>query len=234
MEPLKLNKRMTAMKTLIVTALTLALAPAAARAQSPVGTAGTSTSPSPARPAPVTPVTPNTTSTTNTAKAYNTAPDYRLVSGDKLRIEVYKDAQLSQSLQIRPDGKITLPLLGDIPAAGRTAVELRDAIAGSLEEYIAKPVVTVIVTETTPQVVYVTGEFNKHGALALVNGQMSIIQAIAMAGGFTDFANKKDIRVLRKNSTGMQTLRFNYKDAIDEDNRREPLALLPGDTVVVK
>jgi len=208
------------MKTLIVTALTFALLPGAARAQSPVGTTGTSTSTS--RPAP------------SPTKSFNTAPDYRLAAGDKLRIEVYKDTQLSQSLQIRPDGKITLPLVGDVAAAGKTSVELRDAIAGSLEEYIAKPVVTVIVTETTPQVVYVAGEVNKPGALPLATGQMSIIQAIAMAGGFTDFANKKDIRVLRKSATGLQTLRFNYKEAIDDESRREPLPLLPGDTVIVK
>lgn len=207
------------MKTLIAVALTFALLPGAVRAQSPVGTSGTSASAP--RPAP----SPSNSST---------APDYRLAAGDKLRIEVYKDTQLSQSLQVRPDGKITLPLVGDIPAAGRTSIELRDAIAGALEEYIAKPVVTVIVTETTPQVVYVTGEVTKPGALPLANGQMSIIQAIAMAGGFTDFANKKDIRVLRKGANGMQTLRFNYKEAIEDESRREPLALLPGDTVIVK
>jgi polysaccharide biosynthesis/export protein len=213
------------MKTLIVTALAFTLLPGIARAQSPIGTSGsTASAPRPA-PAPVPPARTNA--------AANSA-DYRLAAGDKLRIEVYKDTQLSQSLQIRPDGKITLPLVGDVPAAGRTSVELRDAIAGALEEYIAKPVVTVIVTETTPQVVYVTGEVNKPGALPVSNGQMSIIQAIAMAGGFTDFANKKDIRVLRKNATGMQTLRFNYKEAIDDESRREPLPLLPGDTVIVK
>lgn len=208
------------MKTTITTALGFALLLGVAHAQSPVGTSGTSSTAA-ARPAPPAP-------------AAATTADYRLAAGDKLRIEVYKDTQLSQSLQVRPDGKITLPLVGDIAAAGRTSVELRDAIAGALEEYIAKPVVTVIVTETTPQVVYVTGEVNKPGALPLATGQMSIIQAIAMAGGFTDFANKKDVRVLRKGSTGMQTLRFNYKDALDDDNRREPLPLLPGDTVIVK
>ena len=212
------------MNTLIVPALTLMLLPGVAQAQRPVGTSGTSPTPSTSAPAPrPAPIT-----------AAATTADYRLVAGDKLRIEVYKDTQLSQSLQIRPDGKITLPLVGDVAAAGRTSVELRDAIAASLEEYIAKPVVTVIVTEATPQVVYVTGEVLKPGALPLTNGQMSIIQAIAMAGGFTDFANKKDIRVLRKGASGMQTLRFNYKEAIDDENRREPLPLLPGDTVIVK
>jgi polysaccharide export outer membrane protein len=208
------------MKTIISTTLTFALLLGVAQAQSPVGTSGASAAPvaKPAAP----------------AAAVATTADYRLSAGDKLRIEVYKDTQLSQSLQVRPDGKITLPLVGDISAAGRTSVELRNAIAGALEEYIAKPVVTVIVTETTPLVIYVTGEVNKPGALAVTNGQMSIIQAIAMAGGFTDFADKKDVRVLRKSATGMQTLRFNYKDALADDNRREPLPLLPGDTVIVK
>jgi polysaccharide export outer membrane protein len=96
------------------------------------------------------------------------------------------------------------------------------------------PVVTVIVVETAPQVVYVTGEVNKPGALALANGRMSIVQAIAMAGGFTDFAKRKDVLVQRKTDKGMETLHFNYKDALDDENRREPLQLLPGDTVIVK
>jgi polysaccharide export outer membrane protein len=160
--------------------------------------------------------------------------DYRLIAGDKLRIEVYKDAQLSQALQIRPDGKVTLPLAGDVMAAGRTSLELRDAISEALKEYIANPVVTVIVTETAPQLVYVQCEVKMPGALTLVNGRMSILQALAMAGGFTDFANKKDIRIIRKTATGVQNLKFNYKDAIDEESKREPLQLLAGDTVIVK
>lgn len=182
----------------------------------PVGTSGTS----------------STTTTASTASA--TSNDYRLMPGDKLRIEVYKDAQLSQSLQIRPDGKVTLPLVGDVSAAGRTSVELRDAIGAALTEYIAKPVVTVIVVETTPQVAYVTGEVNKPGPVALTGGQMSILQALSVAGGFTDFANKKDISILRKGAKGMQKLKFNYKDALNDDSRREPLQLQAGDTVVVK
>ncbi len=162
----------------------------------------------------------------------NTSPDYRLQPGDKIHVEVYHDQDLSPSLQIRPDGKITLPLLGDLAAAGRTSLELRDQIAGALKDYITNPVVTVMVLETTPQVVYVMGEVNKPGTLPLAGGRLSIVQALAMAGGFTDFANKKDIRILRHGKSGMQTLRFNYKEALEDSH--EPLQLLPGDTVIVK
>src|SRR3954447_22319329 len=86
--------------------------------------------------------------------------DYKLQINDKLRIEVYKDAQLSQSVQIRPDGKITLPLVGDIQADGRTPIQLRDLIATQLKTYMNNPVVTVIVVETKPAVAYVIGEVN--------------------------------------------------------------------------
>jgi polysaccharide export outer membrane protein len=207
------------MKTATFTALSFLVVAGAASAQTPrtpapVGTSGTGT--------------------TSTISSSSTANDYRLAAGDKLRIEVYKDAQLSQSLQVRPDGKITLPLVGDVAAAGRTSVELRDAIGAALKDYITEPVVTVIVVEATPQVVYVTGEVTKPGALPLLTGHMSVLQALAMAGGFTDFANKKDIRVLRKGASGMQTLKFNYKDALEDGSTREPLQLQAGDTVIVK
>jgi polysaccharide biosynthesis/export protein len=192
-----------------------------------VGAASAQTAPNGATTAPSLPRPVGTSGT-------SASSDYKLATGDKLRIEVYKDAQLSQSLQIRPDGKITLPLVGDVAAAGRTSVELRDAISASLHDYITNPVVTVILVEATPQVVFVTGEVNKPGPVPLVNGRISVLQALAVAGGFTDFANKKDIRVLRKGTSGMQTLRFNYKDALDEEKMREPLALQAGDTVIVK
>ena len=119
------------MKTAKTIAVSLLLLPglagaAFAQSASPAQTADARTAPAPA------PV--------GTAGATNT--DYRLVAGDKLRIEVYKDPQLSQALQIRPDGKVTLPLVGDVLAAGRTSIELRDAISEALKEYIANPVVT--------------------------------------------------------------------------------------------
>jgi polysaccharide export outer membrane protein len=164
------------------------------------------------------------------ARGADVSTDYRLVAGDKLRIEVYKDTQLSQSLQVRPDGKITLPLVGDVPAAGRTSTELRDAIAGSLKEYIANPVVTVIVVETVPPVIYVMGEVNSPGPQPLA-GQISVLQALSAAGGFKDFAKTKDIRIQRRTGSGLTTLRFNYKDAIN--GRSKPIYLQPGDTIIV-
>jgi polysaccharide export outer membrane protein len=156
--------------------------------------------------------------------------EYRLGPGDKLRIEVYKDAQLSQSLQIRPDGKITLPLIGDIDASGKTALELRNAIATSLKDYITNPTVTVIVVEAVASQVYVMGEVAKSGAIPL-NGPTTVLQALAMAGGFKDFANKKDVKILRSTATGVQTLHFNYKDAVNGDEK--PFFLRSGDTVIV-
>jgi len=164
-----------------------------------------------------------------TDTAANTA-DYRLAVGDKLRVDVYKDPQLSQSLQIRPDGKITLPLVGDIPAAGRTSTELRDAIATDLKDYIAQPVVTVIVVETVPPMIYVMGEVNAGGPQPL-RGPTSVLQALAMAGGFKDFAHTKNIRILRKSATGVRTLEFNYNEAVKSS--LPPLMLQAGDTIIV-
>jgi polysaccharide export outer membrane protein len=176
------------------------------------------------------PASPPPASPTPPAAQAATPADYRLVTGDKLRVEVYKDPQLSQSLQIRPDGKITLPLLGDIPAAGKTPTELRDNITAALREYITNPVVTVIVIEATPATIYVMGEVGKPGPQAMT-GSMSILQALAMAGGFKDFAHTKDITILRKSSTGTRRLHFNYNDAIKGEGA--PMMLEPGDTVIV-
>ncbi len=158
--------------------------------------------------------------------------EYRLGPGDKLRIEVYKDAQLSQSVQVRPDGKITLPLLGDIEATGRTPIEMRDAIAKSLKEYVTNPTVTVIVVEALASKVYVMGEVTHPGTMEL-HGPTTILQALAMSGGFKEFANTKDVRVLRPNGDhgAIQTIKFNYKDVLNGDAK--PFYLRSGDTVVV-
>src|SRR5438477_4462533 len=131
--------------------------------------------------------------------------EYRVGPGDKLRIEVYKDAQLSQSVQVRPDGKITLPLVGDMEATGRTPIELRDAIAQALKEYITNPTVTVIVVEALASQEFVMGEVSHPGPVQIY-GPTTIVQVLAMAGGFKEFANTKDVRVLRPNGNGVQQI----------------------------
>jgi len=167
-------------------------------------------------------------------KAAQTAPavseEYRLGPGDKLRIEVYKDPQLSQSAQIRPDGKITLPLIGDLDASGRTPLELRDTIASALKEYITNPTVTVIVVEALASQVFVMGEV-AHPGMVQLHGPTTILQVLAVAGGFKEFANTKDVRVMRSTASGVQTIRFNYKDAVNGDVK--PFYLRSGDTVIV-
>jgi polysaccharide export outer membrane protein len=162
------------------------------------------------------------------AEAVVTA-DYVLSVGDKLRIEVYKDAQLSQSLQIRPDGRITLPLVGDLTAAGVTPLALNQTITTALKEYMTNPVVTVIVVEATPPTVYVMGEVNTPGPVPMRPG-MTALEALALAGGFRDFAKTSDIRIIRRGGSG-EPMRFNYKDAINGGDRA--VALKPGDTIVV-
>ncbi len=157
--------------------------------------------------------------------------DYRLVAGDKLRIEVYKEPQLSQSLQVRPDGKITLPLVGDVRAAGVTPRELTLTLTERLREFVMAPAVTVIVAETIAPVIYVMGEVTKPGALP-ITGPMTVVQALAVAGGFKDFANPKKIRILRKGPNGtVQSIDFDYRDAITSPDR--PVLLQAGDTVIV-
>ena len=188
----------------------------------PVGTAGSTPTTAASTPAPSTPAAP-----APATRAVATAPDYKLVPGDKLRIEVYKDPQLSQSVQVRPDGKITLPLANDVAAAGRTPAELRDAIVASLKTYMANPTVTVMVVETVPPLIFVMGEVNSAGPQPLV-GKMDVLQALATAKGFKDFADTKNILIRR----GTQMYRFNYNDAIKGE--AAPVFLQPGDTVVVK
>ena len=214
------------------------VSPVQAQAQKPESSPRPSTSTAAPRPTGTTgtagagsaTTTTRTTPSSRTPDEAAVSADYRLVPGDKLRIEVYKDAQLSQSLQIRPDGKITLPLLGDIAAAGRTPLELREGIAQSLKQYITEPVVTVMVVESVPPTVYVMGEVNSPGPQPL-HGQITVLQALATAGGFKDFAKTKDIRILRKTTTGTETIKFNYNDA---SKGTGPLMYVrPGDTIIV-
>jgi polysaccharide export outer membrane protein len=133
-------------------------------------------------------------------------------------------------VQIRPDGKITLPLVGDLQADGKTPIQLRDVIATQLKTYMTNPVVTVIVVETKPPVAYVTGEVNHPGAVQLQDGQITVLQAIALSGGLKDFANAKGIKIIRKAGKPGNVTNFNYKEAI---RGSAPVYLHADDTVIV-
>jgi polysaccharide export outer membrane protein len=196
--------------------------PAAAPAPVPAGTAS---------PAPRTAAAVPAAAPVRPASAAN-QPEYRIGSGDKLQINVYKENDLTQSLQVRPDGRITLPLVGDFAAAGQTPMQLQRKLAESLREYVTNPVVTVMVVEVADRNVYVMGEVNTPGAVPL-KGSMTVLQALAVAGGFKDFADKGGIKVLRKTpgSDRVETIPFSYKDALRSDT--PVFYLAEGDTVVV-
>ena len=222
-------KSISILKTLVLAGLVLAPLTVAAQ-----GTRATAPAARPTAPRPTTAGTPapapaRPAATTTPVRGWNDE-EYKLGTGDKLRVEVYGESQLSQSLQVRPDGKITLPLVGDMDAAGRTSLELRDAVATSLKEYVTNPVVTVIVQEVSAPQIYVIGEVANPGA-QLMRGPLTVLQALAQAGGLGEFADAGDIRILRTTATGTETIAFNYKDAIR--GRVGPMALQPGDTIVV-
>jgi polysaccharide export outer membrane protein len=159
------------------------------------------------------------------------SPDYVLGSDDQLHITVWKETDLTVTLPVRPDGKISLPLINDIQAAGLTPMELRDSITEKLKKYIADPRVTVVVTAMNSRRVFVSGEVVHTGAMPLLPN-MTMLQALA-AAGFTQFANLKGIYVLRVENGKQVKLPFNYRDVIKGNHPEQNIMLKPGDTVVV-
>src|SRR5438445_3332143 len=150
---------------------------------------------------------------------------------DVLAINVWKEPDVSRSIPVRSDGKITLPLVGELQAAGHTPRELQTEIASKLQSYISEPEVTVIVQEVKSQRFNILGQIAKPGSY-LVSNSATVLDAIALAGGFRDFAKKKSIYVLRQNSDGTQArLPFNYAEVIKRKNPEQNIKLKPRDTV---
>lgn len=140
---------------------------------------------------------------------------------------------MSRNVPVRPDGMISLPLLGDIKAIGYTPLQLQDQIATALKKYISDPQVTIIVAEVHSLTFNVVGEVQKPGYYPLTR-RMTVLDAIALAGGFKDFAKSKKIYILRAGANGeQQRLPFNYKDVIKGKNPQQNIDLKPGDTVVI-
>jgi polysaccharide export outer membrane protein len=152
---------------------------------------------------------------------------------DVLSINVWKEAEISRSVPVRSDGKISLPLAGEVQAAGQTPLQLELEIANRLQKYISEPEVTVMVQQINSQKFNILGQVVKPGSYPLTNAP-TVLDAIALAGGFRDFAKKKSIYILRQNSGGGQSrVAFNYKAVIKGKDADQNVQLQPRDTVVV-
>jgi polysaccharide export outer membrane protein len=157
---------------------------------------------------------------------------YVIGSQDVLDINVWKETELTKTVPVRPDGKISLPLLNDVQAAGLTPDQLKDRITEGLKKFLADPHVTVIVNQINSQRVYITGEVARAGAYPLLP-QMTILQALSSAGGFSQFANTKKIYMFRVENGKQVNFPFNYKDVVHGKNSQENVVLKAGDTIVV-
>lgn len=159
--------------------------------------------------------------------------DYLIGDGDVLDINVWNEPDMKQSLPVRSDGKITLPLIGEIQAAGQTPSQLQQDIASRLKAFITHPDVTVMVAQMNSRKFNILGRVAKPGSYPLT-ATTTVLDAIALAGGFQDFARQKDIYVLRKSPEGTETrIPFNYKSVIKGNHPEENIILNPHDTVVV-
>lgn len=195
----------------------LLLAPWAHAQQSAAGTQSGQTSQ----------VTPGTN-----AKAATDDPNYLIGPQDILDINVWKEGELTRSVPVRPDGKISLPLLNDVQAAGLTPMQLAARITTGLKKYMDDPQVTVVVTQINSQRIYILGEVNRAGAFPLLPG-MTMLEALSSAGGFTMFAKTTKIYLLRKENGTQQKYPFNYKDVLKGKAPQENIQLRAGDTIVV-
>jgi len=178
---------------------------------------------------------PKASATSNTpapAAAAVSDPDYKIGPQDVLRIDVWKENEISRITPVRPDGRISLPLLNDVQAAGLTPTQLAGVISEGLKKYITNPQVTVGVTEINSRRVYVTGEVTKPGAFPLQPG-MTVLQALTSSGGFTQFAKIKGIYVLRTEDGKQVKHPFNYKDVVSGKHPELNIVLQSGDVIVV-
>jgi polysaccharide biosynthesis/export protein len=174
----------------------------------------------------------NTESTQHTAIPATTDPGYIIGPQDVLAVDVWKEPELTRTVPVRPDGKISLPLLNDVQAGGMTPTQLATEITDGLKKFVTDPQVTVIVTAINSQRIYVLGEVTRPGAYPLLPG-MNVLQALSSAGGFTMFANTKKVYVLRQEAGKQHKFFFNYKEVIAGKNTDQNIPLKAGDQIVV-
>ena len=159
-------------------------------------------------------------------------PGYVIGAEDVLTIVFWRDKELSADVVVRPDGRISLPLLNDLQAAGYTPEQLRAQVEQAAKKYIDEPNATVIVKAVNSRKVHIIGNVGKAGTYPLA-GDMTVLQFIALAGGLQEYADAKNIRIMRKEEGQDRTLKFNYKDVVKGKHLDQNIALKPGDTVIV-
>lgn len=165
-------------------------------------------------------------------RAAGAIADYVIGPADTLSIVYWRERDLSADVSVRPDGKISLPLLNDIQAAGLTPSELRDHLIQQSRKFVEDPAVTVIVKEMNSRRVFITGEVTRPGSYALT-GPTTVLQLIAMSGGLRDYADSKHIVILRGENGRQMSFPFNYKDVSSRKSLQQNIELKPGDTVIV-
>jgi len=166
------------------------------------------------------------------APAAPAAPDYRLQPGDTIDVAVWKEPELQKLIVVRPDGKFSFPLAGEIAATNRTVSQVQKEIETRLKSFIPEPVVTVSITEIGGNRVYVIGQVTKPGAY-IMNPQLNVLQALSLAGGTTPFASLNDIMVMRAGGDGKRMMKFEYSDVSRGKNLEQNVMLEAGDVVIV-
>jgi polysaccharide biosynthesis/export protein len=159
--------------------------------------------------------------------------DYIIGPDDVLGIMFWRDKDMSvEQVVVRPDGMVTLPLLNDVKAAGLTPDEFREQVMKAATQYVEDPNVTIVIRQINSRKVYVTGNVSKPGSFPLT-GPTTVMQALAMAGGLTEYAEESDIVIMRTVNAKTQTFKFNYKDVIKGKKLEQNIELRPGDTIIV-
>ena len=176
--------------------------------------------------------TEGTTASTQPVQTVSVDAAYKIGPQDVLRVDVWKETEISRTVPVRPDGKISLPLLNDVQAAGLSPIQLANSIATGLKKFITNPQVTVGVTEINSRRIFVTGEVSHAGAFPLIPN-MTVLQALSSAGGFTQFARLKNIYVLRMEDGVQVKHPFNYKEAIAGKRPEQNIVLQAGDVIIV-
>ena len=157
---------------------------------------------------------------------------YRVGAEDVLEISVWREDTLKKEVLVRPDGGVSYPLIGDVHAAGKTVLEIRDEVAKRLQKFIADPAVSVTILKTGSQRVYVIGKVNKPGEFPL-GRYVDVLQALSMAGGLTPFADGNDIRVMRREGDRQTSFPFEYGRVVRGQKLEQNIPLKAGDVVVV-